>query len=180
MKGPGAKGRNEEFTHAGLTIEYRPLSSLVPRPNNPRTHSEKQILELASSIESFGFTNPVLIDGSGKVVAGHGRVRAAQRLGLETVPTVRLEHLSADQARAYVIADFAPRPHRVSERKDSMAERVGFEPTVGCPTHAFQACAFDRSAISPGTRGRRGLDPASGAEASTGGPNGPRPPESAG
>lgn len=88
-----------------LHIEHRPVTSLVARRNNPRTHSEKQIRQIAASIETFGFTNPVLIDQAGTIVAGHGRVRAAKQLGMETVPTVRLEHLSEEQVRAYVIAD---------------------------------------------------------------------------
>lgn len=88
-----------------LTIEPRSTSSLKLRRNNPRTHSEKQIRQIADSIETFGFTNPVLIDASDTVIAGHGRVRAANRLGIDEVPTVRLEHLTPVQVRAYVIAD---------------------------------------------------------------------------
>jgi 16S rRNA G966 N2-methylase RsmD len=88
-----------------LSIEPRPIASLALRRNNPRTHSEKQIRQIAASIETFGFTNPVLIDTTSTVIAGHGRVRAAKRLGMDTVPTVQLEHLSDEQVRAYVIAD---------------------------------------------------------------------------
>ena len=88
-----------------LEIEPRPIASLKLRRNNPRTHSEKQIRQIAASIETFGFTNPVLIDASQTVIAGHGRVRAAKQLGMTTVPTVQLEHLSKAQVRAYVIAD---------------------------------------------------------------------------
>ncbi len=88
-----------------LRIEPRPIASLALRRNNPRTHSEKQIRQIAASIETFGFTNPVLIDTSGTVIAGHGRVRAAKQLGMDTVPTVQLEHLSEEQVRAYLIAD---------------------------------------------------------------------------
>jgi len=88
-----------------LQIEPRSIASLKLRRNNPRTHSERQIRQIAASIETFGFTNPVLIDATGTVIAGHGRVRAAKLLGMETVPTVQLEHLSEAQVRAYVIAD---------------------------------------------------------------------------
>jgi ParB-like chromosome segregation protein Spo0J len=91
--------------HHDLRVEERPIASLALRRNNPRTHSEKQIRQIAASIETFGFTNPVLIDSSSTVIAGHGRVRAAKRLGLETVPTIQLEHLTKEQVRAYVIAD---------------------------------------------------------------------------
>ena len=86
-------------------IEERPANSLTLRRNNPRTHSQKQIRQIATSIETFGFTNPVLVDASGTVIAGHGRVRAAKLLGLQRVPTIRLDHLSPEQIRTYVIAD---------------------------------------------------------------------------
>src|SRR3954469_7464788 len=70
-----------------------------------RTHSKKQIRQIAASIERFGFTNPVLVSDEGEIVAGHGRVEAAKLLGLTTVPTLRLSHLSAAERRAYVLAD---------------------------------------------------------------------------
>ena len=88
-----------------LQIQQRLISSLALRRGNPRTHSEKQIRQIAKSIETFGFTNPVLIDAGGTIIAGHGRVRAAKQLGMETVPTLQLEHLSEAQVRALVIAD---------------------------------------------------------------------------
>jgi DNA modification methylase len=88
-----------------LRIEERLIASLTPRRRNPRTHSEKQIRQIADSIETFGFTNPVLIDSKGTVIAGHGRVRAAKLLGMQAVPTLALEHLTEAQIRAYVIAD---------------------------------------------------------------------------
>ncbi len=90
---------------ANLNITYQSPKALKPRATNPRTHSKKQIRQIADSIEAFGFTNPVLIDAAGGIIAGHGRVAAAQLLGLETVPTIRLEDLSKAQIRAYVIAD---------------------------------------------------------------------------
>lgn len=88
-----------------LRVEPRPIAALALRRNNPRTHSDKQIRQIAASIETFGFTNPVLIDASDTVIAGHGRVRAAKQLGLRSVPTIQLEHLTPAQVRAYVIAD---------------------------------------------------------------------------
>jgi hypothetical protein len=81
------------------------VDSLVAYDKNPRTHSPAQIDKLAASIREFGFTNPILTDGKNGVVAGHGRVLAAQKLAMETVPTLELSHLSAAQRRAYVIAD---------------------------------------------------------------------------
>lgn len=90
---------------AELKIVYQDTSALKPRGRNPRTHSEKQLLQIARSIETFGFTNPVLVDGDNRIIAGHGRVEAAQRLALGQVPTVRFDHMTPAQVRAYVIAD---------------------------------------------------------------------------
>lgn len=81
------------------------LDALKPWSANARTHSPKQIRQIAASIETFGFTNPVLIDGERRIIAGHGRVAAARHLGLFEVPCLRLEHMSEAQKRAYVIAD---------------------------------------------------------------------------
>ena len=86
-------------------IEVMPVGSLRPYIRNPRTHSRKQIKQIASSIERFGFTNPVLISDENEIIAGHGRVEAARLLGLATVPTLRLSHLGPAERRAYVIAD---------------------------------------------------------------------------
>ena len=88
-----------------LKITYQSPAVLQPRATNPRTHSKKQIRQIAASIERFGFNNPVLIDSRGRIVAGHGRVEAAKLLGLNYVPTIRLEDLTDDEIRAYVIAD---------------------------------------------------------------------------
>ncbi len=90
---------------AQLNLDYKPTDTLAPRAHNPRTHSEAQIKQLMRSIEHFGFTNPVLIDAEGNLIAGHGRVEAAKRLGLKEVPTICLVKMSKDDIRAYVIAD---------------------------------------------------------------------------
>ena len=81
------------------------IETLRAAPRNARTHSKKQLRQLARSITTFGFTNPVLVDASGKVIAGHGRLAAARMLGLSEVPTLCLDWLTEDQKRAYVIAD---------------------------------------------------------------------------
>jgi DNA modification methylase len=81
------------------------VASLRPHPGNARTHSKKQVRQIADSIRQFGFTNPVLIGEDGGIIAGHGRVEAAKLLGLDSVPTVRLAHLNAAQRRAYILAD---------------------------------------------------------------------------
>lgn len=83
----------------------RSVGSLKPYARNARTHSKKQIKQIASSIERFGFVNPVLISDDGEIIAGHGRVEAAKQLGIETVPTLALSHLSETERRAYVLAD---------------------------------------------------------------------------
>jgi hypothetical protein len=88
-----------------LHVESRPVARLRPSPRNPRTHSRKQIRQIADSIRTFGFTNPVLIDDAGMIIAGHGRVEAAKLLGYESVPTICLSAMTAAQKRAYVIAD---------------------------------------------------------------------------
>ena len=88
-----------------LAIKYHPLSDLKPHRRNPRTHSKHQIGQLAASIREFGFTNPILADAENRVIAGHGRLLAAEQLGLTEVPICRLEHLSEAQLRAYIIAD---------------------------------------------------------------------------
>ena len=88
-----------------MQIEMRPVGSLVPYINNSRTHSEDQVAKIAASIREFGWTNPVLVDGDNGIIAGHGRVMAARMLGLEEVPVIELVHMTAQQKRAYVIAD---------------------------------------------------------------------------
>jgi len=86
-------------------IDQTPIDELVPYENNPRTHSAIQLERLVNSLKEFGFTNPILIDEDNNVIAGHGRLEAAKIVGLKTVPTITLSHLSEDQRRAYVIAD---------------------------------------------------------------------------
>jgi DNA modification methylase len=86
-------------------IENSPIDSLRPWPRNARTHSRKQIRQIAESIRRFGFTNPVLIDGENRILAGHGRVEAARELGMATAPCLRVDHLSPAEKRAYVLAD---------------------------------------------------------------------------
>ncbi len=98
-----------------LNIEHRPPGELKPYACNARTHSKKQVAQIASSIEQFGFNNPVLIDKDGVIIAGHGRVEAAKSLGLEAVPVIRLEHLTDAQRRAYILAD------------NKLAEKAGWD-----------------------------------------------------
>jgi DNA modification methylase len=88
-----------------LEIAWRPLGKLIPYARNPRTHSDAQVAQIAASIKEFGWTNPVLVDGDDGIIAGHGRVLAARKLGLERVPVIELAHMSEAQKRAYVLAD---------------------------------------------------------------------------
>lgn len=101
-----------------LEVQYHPLSALRPLPNNPRTHSKRQIQQIARSIKEFGFTNPVLIDANNVVIAGNGRIEAAKQSGILSVPTLRLDHLSPAQRRAYIIAD------------NRLAEKAGWDPEI--------------------------------------------------
>ena len=93
------------MTIASDKIVQRETEVLKPYENNPRQHSEAQLERLVRSIKEFGFTNPILIDDDCNVIAGHGRLLAAELMGLAQVPTITLGHLTADQRRAYVIAD---------------------------------------------------------------------------
>ena len=89
-----------------LAIESLSVTSLRPDPKNARLHSDKQVQQIARSIEAFGFNVPVLVDAQLRVIAaGHGRLRACEVLGITEVPTIKLEHLSEHQVRAFMIAD---------------------------------------------------------------------------
>src|SRR5438309_6846099 len=91
--------------HTKLTIEFRATSSLIADERNPRDHSKSHIAALARAIRTFGFNVPLLIDGTASVIAGHGRLAAAKKLNLSEVPTILLDHLSAEQRRAFMVAD---------------------------------------------------------------------------
>mgnify|MGYP006935493251 FL=1 len=86
-------------------ISLRQVAALVPYARNSRTHSDAQVAQIAASIREFGWTNPVLIDGADGIIAGHGRLLAARKLGLTEVPCIVLDHLSETQKRALIIAD---------------------------------------------------------------------------
>lgn len=88
-----------------LNVDYRKVETLIPYARNPRTHSDAQVAKIAASIVEYGWTNPVLVDGDNGVIAGHGRLAAARKLGLDEVPVIELGHLTPAQKRAYVISD---------------------------------------------------------------------------
>src|SRR5271166_1717313 len=99
-------------------VETVALATLKANPRNARTHSKRQIKLIADSLKAFGFLNPLLIDENGMVIAGHGRLAAARRLGLTHAPALRIEHLSDDEKRAYVLAD------------NQLAARAGWDPEI--------------------------------------------------
>ena len=99
----------------GLRLEHRTVASLIPYARNARTHSEEQVALIAGSIREFGFANPVLVDGENGIIAGHGRLLAARKLGLEQVPVIELAHLTPTQKQAYILAD------------NKLAERAGWD-----------------------------------------------------
>ena len=105
-----------------LNISYSKISDLRPRSNNPRTHSKRQLEQIASSIQRFGFTNPVLIGADGGIIAGHGRVEAGKLIGMTEVPTLCLSDMSEADIRAYVIAD-----NRLAEKAGWDREILGLE-----------------------------------------------------
>jgi DNA modification methylase len=101
-----------------LTVTYEDIKNLVPYSRNSRTHSARQIRQIADSIRTFGFTNPVLINRSRMIVAGHGRVQAAKLLAIRKVPTICLDNLTEDQVRAYILAD------------NKLAEKAGWDHSI--------------------------------------------------
>jgi ParB-like chromosome segregation protein Spo0J len=105
-----------------LAIVYQSTNTLKPRSTNPRTHSKKQISQIAIAIGRFGFTNPILVDDTNGIIAGHGRLEAAKIIGLDQVPTVRLSAMSEAEIRAYVIAD-----NRLAENAGWDRDLLGIE-----------------------------------------------------
>jgi DNA modification methylase len=115
-------------------IQQWPVAKLIPYARNARTHSDEQVAQIAASIAEFGFTNPILTGADGVIVAGHGRLAAAQKLAMEMVPVVVLEHLSPTQRRALVIAD------------NRIAENAGWDETMlRVEMEALQLDDFDMS-----------------------------------
>lgn len=109
---------------ADLSVTYQSPTSLKPQDRNARTHSAKQIRQIADSIRRFGFANPVLVDGNNRIVAGHGRVEAAKLLNLDPVPTIRLQDMTEAEVRAYIIAD-----NKLAENAGWDLELLGVELT---------------------------------------------------
>lgn len=120
-----AKSHNrtaDDETVGARAVEMYLVSDLVPFARNARTHSDAQVAKIAGSIREFGFNNPVLVDAKSGIIAGHGRVLAARKLGLERVPVIALSHLSEAQKRAYILAD-----NRLAEQAGWDRELLGLE-----------------------------------------------------
>jgi DNA modification methylase len=116
------------------TVEHWPLDRLIPYARNARTHDDAQVAQIAASIVEFGWTNPILVDAAGGVIAGHGRLLAAQKLGLDAVPVIVLDRLTPAQRRAYVIAD------------NKLALNAGWdEDLLAAELHTLNGEAFDLS-----------------------------------
>jgi DNA modification methylase len=113
-----SKDPSQSIPGLNLTVVYQPIAALQPYARNARIHSKHQIRQIADSIATFGFTNPILTDENSTIVAGHGRVEAAKLIGMAKVPTVCLENLTEDQIRAYVIAD------------NRLAEKAGWDNSI--------------------------------------------------
>ena len=113
-----ARTAKNPCSNTRVSITYRSVNDLKLDPKNPRSHRPRQIRQIARSIVEFGFLVPILIDASGKVIAGHGRLLAARQLGWREVPTIQLHHLSEAQARAFIIAD--NRLTEISEWDDAL------------------------------------------------------------
>jgi DNA modification methylase len=118
----GAVGTDNAGSVGALDIERVPIETLRPNPRNARTHSRRQIRQLAANIKKLGFTNPIIVDGDRMVLAGHGRLEAARLVGLNEVPIIRLDHLTAAQKRAYLIAD-----NRIAEQAGWDRELLAIE-----------------------------------------------------
>ena len=88
-----------------MKIQQKSVKELIPYINNSRTHSDEQIAQIAASIKEFGWTNPILVDGDNGIIAGHGRLSDARKLGMDIVPVIELTHLSETQKKALIIAD---------------------------------------------------------------------------
>lgn len=99
-------------------IEMVAIEDLQPNPRNARTHSKRQVKLIADSLKAFGFLNPALIDENNIIIAGHGRVAAAKLIGRTRVPAIRVEHLTEDEKRAYVVAD------------NQLAARAAWDPEI--------------------------------------------------
>jgi DNA modification methylase len=119
-----------------MKIQQKSIKDLIPYINNSRTHSDEQVAQIAASIKEFGWTNPILVDGTNGIIAGHGRLAAARKLGMDTVPVIELLHLSESQKKALIIAD------------NKLALNAGWDTTIlSLELEALQETDFDLSLL---------------------------------
>jgi len=130
------------YAQPRIAVRWLPVEALEPDPRNARLHPAGQVSRIADSIAAFGFNVPVLIDGESRVVAGHGRLLAAKRLGLAEIPTIALDHLSEAERRAFMIAD-----NRLTELACWDDKRLGEELRELSSTES-QASFADSSSVS--------------------------------
>lgn len=153
---PGSRERS-------LAITYRTITDLSLDSRNPRLHSKKQIRQIARSIEAFGFIVPVLIDGRGQVIAGHGRVLAAQLRGMTQVPTIKLEHLTESQLHAFNITDNRLAEHSVWDERllgEQLKALSGLQLDFSVDITGFEIGEIEVMIESPAPAGRKKADPA--------------------
>jgi len=134
--GVPAEAAHQDHRHSDdrISVEYRAASALIPYARNARSHSDAQIAQIAASIREFGWTNPILIDGENGIIAGHGRLMAARKLGMSTVPVIELAGLSDAQKRGLIIAD------------NKLALNAGWDPELlGIELGDLAALGFDLS-----------------------------------
>ncbi len=159
-----------------LTIVWRRIEVLRPHSANPRSHSPKQVSELARSIKTFGFNVPILVDPTLRIIAGHGRLLAAQELGWREVPTILLAHLSEAKARAFMIAD-----NRLGEGAvwnnglllEQLTELPVVEPDLAIETTGFELEGIDLQLAAGPRNARKRSRRAAGAAARPGPPTAP-------
>ena len=119
-----------------MQIQQKLVKDLIPYINNSRTHSDEQVAQIAASIKEFGWTNPILVDGINGIIAGHGRLLAARKLGMDNVPVIELTHLTENQKKALIIAD------------NKLALNAGWDTTVlSLELEALQDTDFDLSLL---------------------------------
>src|SRR3954468_11065525 len=137
-----------------LKVDYRSIGSLIPFAKNARTHSDAQVAQIAASIREFGWTNPILVDGENGIIAGHGRLLAARKLGMDTVPVIELAGMSETQKRAYIIAD-----NKLSLNAGWDEELLGLElADLGSLGSALSLIGFsDLEVLALTSRGNAGL-----------------------
>jgi len=150
-----------EKTNPADKVEQWPIDRLVPYAKNSRTHSEEQIAQIAASIKEWGFTTAVLIDEQGGIIAGHGRVLAARKLGMDTLPVMVAEGWSEPQKRAYVIADNklalnAGWDNELLKLELRDLDLKGFDLTLTGFSLGEMAALFDEPDFEPGTEDDQG------------------------